>query len=499
MAAPPPPYRELLHALTLGTARRSLDPAVMKWLDERGAIDPVADAPEQLLAAWALVERSERVRDRPLGELPTTTAIAPPETLAAPTPRLARGLQLMLEGTYAQLLDEGINLLLAAGAYLPHALLPALLPRAAAVLDEEPERAARWMRATGNRGPWLAAQHPDWAPLGPNFDYPAAWRREDQPGKLATLLARWRRADPAAAREALARSWGNLSPRSQEITVEGLRTNLSEADWPWLRESLVPKRKGVRRTLAALLLQSGEPAAREDFLRIARSVCSADEGRKGNTLDSQDRGILKAYGGVKAPQTIRQRLLQIMPPPAWIEVSGQALSAFWAGLPVLELREAGRAISDYGDPETRTAFLRYLLHEEPQQFPREVAADLIRQLTATEFEELYEELLTRRDDALRLRGLPRFLALQRPTAWNERLTKAMVRRLLDDLHNRQLDYTTQRDLGLHWQQSIPLLDPEVFPWLRQQLHTTAERPDAFGKLATQMLQTTSFRRQLRQP
>ncbi|NJB85005.1 hypothetical protein GGR26_000750 [Lewinella marina] len=489
-----PSYSDLLHALTLGTARRPVDPAWMEWLDERGAIDPVADAPEQLLASWALIERLHRLRERPVSPAaPDAVDRAPAETLSPPSPRLARGLQLMLEGPYTSLLEEGMELLLSSGSYLPHSLLPALLPRAAALLDEDPARASRWMRATGHRGPWLARQHPDWAPLGPDYDYAAAWRREEQPGKRATLLARWRYAEPAAARAALARQWDALSPRNQEVLLEGLVVGLSPDDHAWLREALAPKRKGVRRSLSRLLLLAGEPTAIEDFRQIARHTWQT------GALDHDLQETLKAHGGVKAPQTLRQRLLEILPLGEWATVSGQPLPDFWRGLTTLELRDAGRAVRDFDDSDTRLTFLRYLLLEEPGQFPRDLATDLIRRISRDEFDALYDTVLTQRSDALRLRGLPRFLALQRRTSWNERLSKAMIRKLVDDLHSRQLDYATQRDLGLHWQSAIPLLDPQLFPWLRQQLHTTAERPDAFGKLAAELLQTTSLRRQLRQP
>lgn len=496
--ASPPSYAELLHALTLGTARRAIDPAIMEWLDARGAIDPEADGPEQLLAAWALVERAHRLRDRPATARTETDEVAPPETRTPPTPRLARGLQLILEGTYPELLQEGITLVLERNTYVSPALLPALLPRAAALLDEDPARAARWLEATGNRGPWLARQHPDWAPLLPDYDYRSAWRREEQPGKQAALLARWRMTEPAAARQALGDKWDALSPRNQEIMLQGLAVNLSAEDWPWLRQALEPKRKGVRRALAGLLLLAGEPTALRDFREIARDIRGGGA-REQVPPTPAARELLKAYGGVKAPQTPRQLLLAILPPAEWAELSGQPLTTFWTSLSTLELREAGRAILRFRAADIRLEFLRFLLHEEPPQFPRDVAAELTQQLTEAEFDGLFDHLLTRRDDALRLRGLPRFLALQRTTPWNERLSKAMVRRLLDDLHSRQLDYATQRDLALHWKQAIPLLDPDLFAWLRQQLHTTAERPDVFGKLATQLLQTTSFRRQLRQP
>ncbi|WP_116126985.1 DUF5691 domain-containing protein [Lewinella sp. IMCC34183] len=491
-----PPFAELLRALTLGTARRSPDPTLLEWLDARGAIDPTADAAEQLLAAVALTERTHRLELRKPSASVPTTALAPPETRVLPAARLARGLQLILGDTYPELLDEAVALVLDRGTYVPPNLLPALLPRAAALLDTDPLRARRYLEAGGERGAWLAGQHPDWITLTDNFSYPAAWRREEQPAHRAAVLTRWRRVASADAREALAAIWTTQAPRNQEILLKALETGISPADAPWLREALGPKRKGVRRQLFQLLLLAGEDQALADWRALAYEVVSGSPGR---TLSETGRELLKTYGGVKAPVTARQWLLRIGPPAAWKEVTGLELPVFWSRLPELELRAAGRAIRDGGSPEVCQQFLRFLLLEEPQQFPRAVAAELVRRLPGREFDALYGEVLSSRTDALRLRGIPRFLALQRTVSWNERLSRAMITRLLDDLHSRQLDYATQRDLALHWKQAAPLLDPELFPWLRQQLHATAERPDVFGKLATGLLQTTSFRRQLRQP
>ncbi|WP_116106499.1 DUF5691 domain-containing protein [Lewinella sp. IMCC34191] len=492
----PPTYARLFKSVTLGTVRRPPEPEVLAWLDELGAIDPTADEAEQLLVALGLAERMHRMRLATSSVVDTNSGIAPPEESDPPPPKLARGLQLILEGTYPELLDEAVDLVLTQGTFVPPQLLPLLIPRAAAFLSEDYTRAQRYLDAGGKRGRWLAAQHPDWALLTPTYSFATAWSAAEQPARQAEILSAWRRVDAQTARRALEDIWDEQSPRNQEVLLDGLQDSLEEPDHAWLRERLQPKRKGVRRRLTELLLLAREPQTVADFQAIAINATAADGSIAANPPSGEMRDLLKQYGGVKAPESLAQRLLEILPPEVWSEVVNMPLPRFWLGLRPLELRAASRSILAFSNADLIQEMVRFLLQEEPKGYDMELAGRLVQALDRESFNRLYDELLTKEKDALRLRGFSRYLALQRREAWSERLSKAMVTRLLEDLHNRQLDYATQRDLGLHWKLAVPLLDTAIFPWLRRQLHTTTERYDAFGKLATRMLQVTSFRRQL---
>ena len=495
----PPSFNEMFRLITLGTARRTPPPELLEWLDGIGAVDPTADHAEQCLMALGITERMQRLVPVQLDvESLPATAQSPAEERPAPSPRLARGLELVLDGTYPELLDEAVGIVVDRQTYVPHPLLPLLLPLAVSALESDREQALRIVDAGGERGRWLAAQHPDWAVLTPAFDFERAWKRTDQPGQQANVLKAWRHREPQAAREALAAVWDGQSPRNQEMLLEGLRPQVSSADYPFLLAALGPNRKGVRRVASEMLLLAGEPTATKAFREIAGSALGADGTLAPLPADPEVRESLKAYGGIKAPETLGQRLLEMLPPGNWEELTGMPRERFWLRLPPLELRAAGRALLAFRDTEGTVAFVGFLLREEPKGFPLDLAGELVRQLPPQSFDRIFEQFLAQEKDALRLRGYARYLALQRKRHWSERLSKAMVTRLLDDLHRRELDYATQRDLALHWKQSIPLLHPELFPWLRQQLHTATERYDAFGKLATRMLQVTSFRSQLRQ-
>ena len=292
---------------------------------------------------------------------------------------------------------------------------PLCTPRAAALLDDAPEFARQCLEASGERGKWLARQHPDWSALLPDYDYAAAYRREEQPAVKVSLLTRWRRTDPTAAREALASEWPQQSPRNQEVLVQGLRTGLTFVDWPWLREALLPKRKGVRRAVTELLLLAREPSTLADFHRIARAVVS-ERGDFNRVLPKGElKELLASYGTTKAPDTLPQRLLRTLPPESWAEHTTVPLPTFWLSLKSLELRDAARAIITYGESQTVLEFARFMVLEQPAGFSTDTGTEIMRLLPTRDFDALYDELLTTTPNALQLRSLPRLLALSRTT------------------------------------------------------------------------------------
>ena len=296
---------------------------------------------------------------------------------------------------------------------------------------------------------------------------------------MAKLLARWRHVDPDAARQALDSIWNDQSPRNQEVLLSGLTVNLSTDDHAWLRAALLPKRKKVRRELARLLLLSEEPETMKDFREVARSLVNSKGDFSNVPTSDQAKELLSDYGGVKAPQTPAQLLLELMPPGSWKELVDLPLPTFWLSLDPLQQRGAGRAVITYSNAGAKEEFTRFLLFESPVKFPVDLAVELASQLPAVTFDRLYDELLNKQKDALRLRGLPRAMALGRRTPWSERLTKAMMTQLLENLRSRHLDYATQRELAEQWKQATPLLHLKTFTWLRQQ---TAHRHRALRRL-----------------
>jgi len=498
-------HSPLLSALTLGTARHPVPEEVSAWLEEKAAVDPTADAPEQLLAAYAITERLHRLSPGTKGSVPA--AAAPAEIRKAPPARLSRALELILRGTYPHVLPEAVAVLNEHELLLPPHLLPELLDEALSKLNASPGYAEQLLAIGGERARWLAGQNPDWNELAPDFDLAAAWAADATPGRRAQPLQRLRAQDPAAAREALTAIWKKQSPKNQETLLAALENKLSPEDIPWLRERLGPKRKGVRRAILRLLLLAGDPVALEDMLSLAGGAFD-EAGKIVSILKGPEAiELLESYGGLKKGESAGVFFLSNLPPEVLPELTDRSLPEFWNTLNKEQLRAAATAIQAYNAPaasppatkNVRAIFVRYALKANPAQLPVQEAAAITASLDQTTFLEIFHALLTTEQNALHYGGLPRVLALSRNEPWSERISKAFVLQLVSTLREMgTLPWKLQNDLKSHWELSLPLLDPAIFGWARTHLHSMTERGDVFGKLAADALQTLAFRRVLRE-
>ena len=493
-----PSYHQLLRNLTLGTARQSVEDEVVSWLTTRDAVDPTADASEQLLAAWSVTERLHRLE---AGEVitPDATTVAPMDERPLPSPRLSQGFALIMRGTYPRILPEALRLLAEQHLQFPPFLLPDLLTKAVSLQDEDPGKCRELVRAAGPRGTWLAELNPDWSTLRKGFDFATAFTREATPGRRSSLLKRWRQVDPSAAREALSTIWNKQSPKNQEMLLEALTVNPVAEDITWLRERMGPKRRGVRRALLKLLLRLREPQATEELTTLA--VASLDEqGKILTTLnDPAAIDLLNAYGGLLKKESLAEFLFDVLPPNLLPDLVGKTGPEFWSGLRKDELERTARTLLRYPTDEWRSAFVHFACRVNPAQLPLEATAAIAASLPQQAFLEVFHELLDAEQEVLHFGGVPRILALSREEPWSERITKAFVLQLVKTLREvHSLPYSLQKDLQSHWKLAIPLFHVSTFGWLRTQLHAMTERSDAFGKLATEVLQTTAFRRTLLQ-
>ena len=496
-----PSYPTLLSHLTLGTARHPLAPAIIPWLDEREATDPTADDAERLLAAVAFAERLHRLEPAVQPDMAPApapekgNAAAPDEDRQPASPRLTRALELIFGGTYPALLPEAVAALNEQYLLLPPRFLPEALAEALRLLPADPDLASQLLAAGGHRAPWLAARHPDWRELTPDFDLATAFRTDATPGRRGDLLRRWRRQDPAAAREALAAVWAEQSPKNQEVLLEGMHPGLSAADIPWLRAQLAPKRRGVRRQLARLLLAAGDDTTRADFHQLLDAMLDERGNFRHLLAGNEAQELLKQYGSLRKNESLTAFALRHLPPDELLARTGKTPTELWAGLAQPELTAAAEAIVFYGADELAATFVRYALRNPSGKLPSAVVAELVADLDQATFLTIYHELLDREQNVLHHGSLARVAALGRREHWSERITKAFLLQLTATLRDVQrLGYQHQRAVSDQWRLAIPLLDPGVFGWARTHLHSVADRGDVFGKLATETLQTLAFRR-----
>jgi hypothetical protein len=254
-AAELPP--ELLSAALVGTDRR---PWAGGPLDVGRPLDPGAGGtPAALLEAAAVAlayHRAGQVPSTGHPPLPPAAAETARPLPAAAATRLGR---LLADGGVpggGHVQQEILAEWLAAvpdDRYVPAQALPALLDagrRSTAVRHD-------LGRVAGRRGPWLAAQSPDWRYLLDEASAAAAesddgWHTGTVGDRVA-YLQRLRRRDPAAGLALLAESFPGENAHDRARFVEALAVGLSLADDEFLDGVLDDRRKEVRQAAADLL------------------------------------------------------------------------------------------------------------------------------------------------------------------------------------------------------------------------------------------------------
>jgi len=189
-----------------------------------------------------------------------------------------RDLPTVLEGEYAGLLMEWLELVAARGQRVWDRSLPDLLTKGARSSEyREVIRAV-----VGNRGRWLARQNPAWtyalaAPVDAAPD-DAIWEeglREERVGYLRALRA----VDPAGARAKLEAVWPQESPEVRAALLETFDTGLSLDDDPFLDSTLDDRRKEVRSVAQELLRRLPGSGLRQRMAeRAGASVALASRG-----------------------------------------------------------------------------------------------------------------------------------------------------------------------------------------------------------------------------
>ncbi|MFD5026530.1 DUF5691 domain-containing protein [Streptomyces sp. NPDC058373] len=259
------PWEELVRTALLGTDRRA---------------SPVpghsgGSAPGALLAAAAVRTVRYRAGLRPATPAAPFPAPAKPDA-RPPLPRAARNRLAQLLAVRAagggdrrgaapdltELLPQWLATALQQGYAPPHDLLPALLDAARARTDLRPAALA----FAGPRALWLAQHNPAWRfalrgvpggaagqPSPEDAEGVARLWEEGLFAERVTLLGALREREPDRARELLATTWRTERAEDRLLFLDSLRAGLSEADEPFLDESLADRSRNVRSAAAELL------------------------------------------------------------------------------------------------------------------------------------------------------------------------------------------------------------------------------------------------------
>jgi hypothetical protein len=491
-------FDELLRSLTLGTQRHALREDIAQWVEDQGIVEITADPGERLMAAWSIIERNQRASAAISDFSPVPEA--PREDHSPAPPVVARGLKLILEGVYPDLLQEAISQIHQKGWVVPPLLLPLLLEQTQKYTG--PNRlpfayhhqiSQRFLAAGGNRGAWLAARHPQWSQLLPEKDPSRAWRRSAGPRERAHALWHWRQRDPGVAREALSEQWAGQSPKAQEILLMGMAAGISPLDQPWLRQALEPRRKGVRRALAQLLLLSEEAGAQQDFRVLANNMLTTNGNWRTLIRAPEAQEILEKYGGADKNFTPPLFWLTTVPIGLWETLSDQPVKSLLREISEEQLKQVVARQIEHPDCVQKEALLRELVTRTSTRAISAASAILANQVDHSSFLNLIHELLSSVPEALREDRPLRHVLMSCNHQWSDRISRSVIHEITLPLRSRALSYEQQKLLAQDWRATASRLDPKVMPWLRSQLDHHTHRPDAFGKLASEVLQATHFR------
>ena len=180
----------------------------------------------------------------------------------------ARSLEALLSGKRPLLLVEWLAL---AQRYA-QLVRPVHLPRLLNLALQQPLPEALLLTAIGERGRWLATQHPQWQALLPPVE--ADWKL-GQTRQRQRYLRRLRQQDPGAALAQLEPLLKKRAYAQLERLLPELEVGLSENDLPWLEPLAAVKASGLRSTVFRLLGalpnsslgQAARPLARQSLRR----------------------------------------------------------------------------------------------------------------------------------------------------------------------------------------------------------------------------------------
>ncbi|QHT56566.1 hypothetical protein GXP71_11080 [Cellulomonas sp. H30R-01] len=255
---------DLATAALLGTDRSPASPTTTDPVLAAAAAGlPERDDPAtRLLDAAALAATARRATGSQVIAGPPPPP-APDETLPVCGAAAAAHLRALLAGgtEAVDLLALWLSTAAVRGLRIPPALVVPVLEAVAAEPGGRPGLRADALVAAGERGRWLAAQHPTWRALLPapapvdtgtvDGDDPA-WRHGDA-AERAAWLDRARTADPATARALVAEAWRSAGAQERATLVRALRSRLSPDDEPFLDAALADRSVAVRAAAVGVL------------------------------------------------------------------------------------------------------------------------------------------------------------------------------------------------------------------------------------------------------
>jgi hypothetical protein len=484
----------LLRQLLLG----SLQSPVISSAEDEDGTDPDLQLWEQA-ATLDLLERAAHPWPKFTGELPPP---APAMAGKACSWRSVMHLDAMLKGHHAAALPEFIRLLRQHQRKLPPTALPQLL-------EEALTSAAHWQLlepVIGERGRWLARQHPVWSELLGEWDgsnWPTVADDQEQLKYFQAL----RQQEPDTAREQLAAHWESFPIKNQARLLLVLATRLSLADEDFLHPLLKAGRKEIRESAAQLLSQLPESRYVRDLQAEAAAILSFQDGSwtlnlprlvpehvKQQGISPQGRAL--SLGLVRNWFT---QLLARIPLSFWTDYSGQAAASIlrqWLALPdgLMLIQAAAESLLRHPDEDWTRALIRYWLDSNNENLWQQKAArQLLEQASSKTFNDCLLPWLTQYGPLVPEESLVAYWLSMGKHSWSSRLSRIVIEGFRDLVREQRVQQWNLYHYHRIFQAAAYQSDTSIFPVLRQNWQSGSGGLGRWSVEIEKLLQTLYFR------
>lgn len=276
-------------------------------------------------ALLSLYRRAGRLPALASESVPAERNVSPFVDLPRCSPRAGQLLvQILSIKGYESLLGEWLETAVRAGQRVREEHLPLLLAQQKLI---EPLRPLL-LPALGERGRWLAAQNPEWAPYV-RFAGDEVWHEGAKKERLA-YLRDLRAVEPERACSLLASTWAQEPLANRAAFLDVLDANLSMSDEPFLEGVLDDRRKEIRKSAALLLARLPESRLVQRMTARARKLLAWKNGLLRSSLEVHppaglDEAMLRDGLEYKPPTGTQMgekawwlaQIIGMVPPSAW--------------------------------------------------------------------------------------------------------------------------------------------------------------------------------------
>ena len=502
-------WPELVKIALIGTNRATLSPEVRKALAVL-KIKPEQDTASLVLegaSVWSLMQKVGNAPSQWPYPLPTP---AVEEETSSCSPRSARHLHLILDGTYEEALEEFLQIMHLKQKRLPPESLPELFDRC---LIDSP----LWDKispAIGARGGWLLAQNPEWLPLNcqPNPENWETAKRVERKQILEALRAN----QPTQAIELIISTWKEDDLNSRVQFIKTLKINLSEEDEDFLEEKLDDSRKEIRKIAAELLGQLPDSALNQRMFQRLQPYLQLKKKKSGRRKlevqlpEQSDNSMIRDgidpsaqwyKGGVKASRL--GQMIASIPPRRWNEHFQTSTSetlqlivrSDWSELILQAVAEAS---ATHQDEEWMEYILDFWLeHYHQQRWNYFNLKKLLESISVSTFNKICTQNVQKTNSLLDEESPLTTILRTVKLPWDDTLSVLVIRAMQKWIAGETAHYWSGWHLRSILKQAAYLCNPELLEQLARGWPYTNYGSSNWEKEIDNFLSTLKFRQEMK--